>query len=66
MKKGTARGEKIIALPYPKLRGSISVEEALANRRSVREFREEPLTLEELGQILWAAYGISEVTYGLR
>ncbi|MGC9050334.1 SagB/ThcOx family dehydrogenase [Pyrobaculum sp.] len=66
VKKGTARGEKIIALPYPKLRGSISVEEALANRRSVREFREEPLTLEELGQILWAAYGISEVTYGLR
>jgi SagB-type dehydrogenase family enzyme len=66
VKRGAARGGEVIALPYPKLRGSVSVEEALANRRSVREFREEPLTLEELGQILWAAYGISEVTYGLR
>ena len=53
-------------LPYPKLRGSVSVEEALANRRSVREYREEPLTIEELSQLLWAAYGISETTYGLR
>ncbi|MEM0483076.1 MAG: SagB/ThcOx family dehydrogenase [Pyrobaculum sp.] len=64
-KRAVAGGERV-ALPYPKLRGAVSVEEALANRRSVREFREEPLTLEELGQVLWAAYGISETRYGLR
>ncbi len=57
---------KEIHLPYPRLRGSVSVEEALANRRSVREYREEPITIEELAQLLWAAYGISETTYGLR
>ncbi|MFN7105879.1 MAG: SagB/ThcOx family dehydrogenase, partial [Pyrobaculum sp.] len=28
--------------------------------------KDDPLTREELGQLLWAAYGISEVTYGLR
>jgi len=55
-----------VFLPYPRLRGTVSVEEALANRRSVREYRDEPITLEELGQLLWAAYGISETRYGLR
>jgi SagB-type dehydrogenase family enzyme len=59
-------GATEIHLPYPRLRGSVSVEEALANRRSVREYREEPVTIEELAQLLWAAYGISETTYGLR
>jgi len=38
-----------VFLPYPRLRGTVSVEEALANRRSVREYRDEPITLEELG-----------------
>ncbi|MBP1449253.1 MAG: SagB/ThcOx family dehydrogenase [Thermoproteus sp.] len=44
----------------------MSVEEAIARRRSVREYLGEPLRLEELAQILWAAYGISEVRHGLR
>ncbi|AAL64120.1 SagB/ThcOx family dehydrogenase [Pyrobaculum aerophilum] len=66
VRKRTGADVEKVLLPYPRLRGVVSVEEALANRRSVREFREEPLTLEELGQILWAAYGISETRYGLR
>ncbi len=61
LKKDTA-----VRLPHPRLRGRVSVEEALANRRSVREYVDEPLTLEEVSQLLWAAYGISEVTHGLR
>ncbi|MFN3804305.1 MAG: SagB/ThcOx family dehydrogenase [Pyrobaculum sp.] len=60
------KGDSVVMLPYPKLKGVVSVEEALANRRSIREYRDEPLTLEELGQLLWAAYGISEITHGLR
>lgn len=55
-----------VFLPMPKLRGTMSVEEALSRRRSVREYLDEPLTLEELGQILWAAYGISETRWGFR
>ncbi|MEM4035858.1 MAG: SagB/ThcOx family dehydrogenase [Fervidicoccaceae archaeon] len=58
--------EETILLPLPRLRGEISVEEALASRRSVREFSPDPLTVEELSQILWAAYGVSETKWGLR
>jgi len=52
-------GFNSIELPKPRLRSQISVEEALKNRRSVREFREQPLTLNEVGQLLWAAYGVT-------
>ena len=62
---GRGQAEEVF-LPYPRLRGSASLEEAIAHRRSVREYTDEPITLEELAQLLWAAYGISEVRYGLR
>lgn len=48
-----------IPLPSPVLAGQTSLEEALARRRSVREFEDTPLTRPELGQLLWAAQGIS-------
>src|SRR5258707_1221835 len=44
-----------ITLPAPKLRGTISVEQAIATRRSRREFADTPLTLAQLSQILWSA-----------
>jgi SagB-type dehydrogenase family enzyme len=47
------------SLPAPSLKGTLSVEEALAQRRSVRQFTEQALTLEEVGQLLWAAQGIT-------
>ncbi len=49
----------MIRLPVPKLEGEISVEEALFRRRSKRVYKKSPLTLEELAQLLWAAYGIT-------
>ena len=48
-----------MALPEPRLRGVLSLEEALARRRSVRSFTEEELTLEEISQLLWAAQGMT-------
>jgi SagB-type dehydrogenase family enzyme len=48
-----------IALPAPRLKGEMSLEETLAARRSVREFTEEELTLEEISQLLWAVQGIT-------
>jgi SagB-type dehydrogenase family enzyme len=48
-----------ILLPTPNLKGTLSLEEALVQRRSVREFSDLPLTQEELGQLLWAAQGIT-------
>jgi SagB-type dehydrogenase family enzyme len=55
-----AREEKVfIDLPDVKTAGTVSVEEALNTRRSVRRYAESPLSLAEISQILWAAYGIN-------
>ncbi|HVP57117.1 MAG TPA: SagB/ThcOx family dehydrogenase [bacterium] len=56
-----ARAEgTLIDLPAPVLKGSVSVEEALHNRRSIRVYADTTLALAEVSQILWAAYGITE------
>jgi SagB-type dehydrogenase family enzyme len=49
-----------IQLPPPKLKGTLSLEEALVKRRSVREFSGIPLTKVELSQLLWALQGIND------
>ena len=49
-----------ITLPKLRYAGSTSVEQALLKRRSVREFRDAPLALDDLGQLLWAAQGITD------
>ena len=46
-----------LPLPAPRLKGAFSVEEALQRRRSLRKFAPEPLTLEEISQLLWSAQG---------
>lgn len=44
----------------------MSVEEAIARRRSVREYAARQLTLAQLSQLLWAAQGLTEPAHGLR
>jgi SagB-type dehydrogenase family enzyme len=46
-------------LPPPRTTGEVSLEETLARRRSVREYTGQALTWEEIGQLLWAAQGIT-------
>ena len=47
------------ALPSPQTDGTVSVERALENRRSRRDFIDKAISTEELSQILWAAYGVT-------
>jgi len=46
-------------LPVPTKAGGLSVETALAKRRSIRTYTSQPLTAAQVGQLLWAAQGVS-------
>lgn len=48
-----------IQLPAAKTSGTMSVEEALQIRRSKRVYSDQPVTMQELSQILWSAQGIT-------
>ncbi len=52
--------EVSIALPAPRRTGTVSLEETIQRRRSIRQYKNEPLTLAELAQLLWAAQGITQ------
>ncbi len=56
-----ARGEGpgAIVLPPPRREGGMPLMQALAARRSIREFRSDPLPLPLLSSLLWAAWGIN-------
>ncbi len=49
-----------ISLPKPETKGNISLEETINNRRSRRSFEKEGVTIKEVSQILWSAYGITK------
>ena len=48
-----------ISLPDPIPESAFSLEESLKARRSVREYSQIPLRLEEVSQLLWSAQGIT-------
>ncbi|MBN1177880.1 MAG: SagB/ThcOx family dehydrogenase [Anaerolineae bacterium] len=48
-----------ITLPSPNLDGSVSLEAAIAARRSVRSYGPEELSLDEISQLLWSAQGVT-------
>lgn len=49
----------IIKLPEPRYDGETSVEKAMKNRRSVRQFTSGSIDLKDVSQLLWAAQGIT-------
>ncbi len=51
-----------IYLPPPDEKGIISLEEAIASRRSIRDFTPEPISRSRLSQILWATQGITDTS----
>jgi SagB-type dehydrogenase family enzyme len=48
-----------MSLPEPRHTGGASLEAALLGRRSSREYRDEPIPLEQVSQLLWAAQGLT-------
>lgn len=46
-----------MTFPKPDLKGSMPLEQAIAARRSRRHFSSKSLTLEQIGQLAWAAQG---------
>jgi SagB-type dehydrogenase family enzyme len=61
---GGERG--VTALPAPVVGGTVSLERAIADRRSIREFADASVTLKDVGQLCWAGQGITEPQRGLR
>ncbi len=49
----------VVRLPEPHRDGHVAVERALAARRSIREYADLPLPLPDLGQLVWAAQGVT-------
>jgi len=60
----TYPGARRIALPEPKLDGSLPTAQAIALRRSMRTYAPEPTSLEELSTVLHLAAGITADNYG--
>jgi SagB-type dehydrogenase family enzyme len=55
-----------VALPAPDTSGGMSLNQALATRRSIRAFSDQALTAQQVGQLLWAGQGITEPQRGKR
>ena len=49
-----------ILLPSPSFKGKVSIEEVLSRRRSVRYYEDNPLSIDDISQLLWSAYGITK------
>lgn len=67
-KQQTVEAEKFSALelPAPRRRGGKPLREALASRRSTREFQPRNLSLQVLSDLLWSAFGINRPETGDR
>ena len=55
-----------VTLPPPTGDREIAVADAIGDRRSRREYGDEPLSRQELGQLLWATQGVTDRRTGFR
>ena len=58
--KADGKDATTIMLPEPRYRSGISLEETLRDRRSVRKYSSDSLTLADVAQLLWSGQGVSD------
>ena len=58
-KLAQAQVGEAISLPKPRPKGSMSVEESIARRRSVRQFGPAPIDMGAISQLLWSAQAVT-------
>jgi SagB-type dehydrogenase family enzyme len=58
--------KKMILLPDPRevINISLTLEEAIEKRRSIRTYTKQPLSLGELSYLLWATQGVQKISNG--
>jgi SagB-type dehydrogenase family enzyme len=59
-KKKQKHREAVLRLPLPTWQGTVSVEQAIKQRRTTRSFASRSLNLNQLSQLLWSASGITQ------
>ena len=62
---GSIQAQDVITLPQPEIsKLSMSLGDALQQRRSMRSFSEQEISMQTLSTILWAACGVSDPKTG--
>ena len=65
MMTGSMQAQEIISLPQPEVsKLSLSLGDALQQRRSQREYSNQEISLQTLSTLLWAACGVSDPATG--
>ena len=54
-----AQVSEMVKLPEPQKKGGMSLMEALNNRQSQRSYSNKDLSIQQMSNLLWAAYGIN-------
>ncbi len=49
-----------VSLPKVEITTNVSVEQAIQNRRSIRRYTNQSLSLQDISQLMWAAQGITD------
>jgi SagB-type dehydrogenase family enzyme len=57
--EGASSGPQTVRLPSPEIAGGPGIWDIMRERRSLRNYAPDPLTLQELANLLWAIQGIT-------
>ena len=59
-KSSLSTSPEFVSLPQPTMEGGLNIWKTMQNRRSIRDYSKDPLSLRELASLLWATQGITK------